>query len=796
MAQKVNLNTLFSGLTIALIFSTNLFSLPFFSKNGGNAAATEHPKLFFNADEINNLRQKAQTTHAEIWAPIIDYAQWHLDDDAPPVSAPDEGQTAYRNYANRLIPFAFSAVITDADSIKNFVKSYLLTLASWDQWGNKHTRDLALAHMILANSLAYDWLYSELTENERQIIRSSLGDWAEKMYEASSGPREMDWGNWWRKSYMQNHHWINNSALGIAGILLLDEDNRAQKWLDQATDQMERVKFLFDGIGDGSWHESMHYQSYGLTLSLPFLYSLKQNLQIDLLPQNYLKNYTDWKIYNYLPGSKWPIFSHGDFETDWGIAYPPQNILRFIAAEYQDQHAEWMAQKIINTDGRYANQWRAPWYVFEFLYYEPAVLAQAPQDMDLTAVFPDFTGVIWRTSWADDALVFGFKTGAYGGLFASDTFIEGSYPWERPYPETGCQLNIGHNHDDTNSFYLYGRGTWLANESEGNGDYESSLHNTILIDGQSQYRPPATWKDANDFEESSGALQAHFSSANYNFISADATNRYKNTAGITKVSRDILFVKPDYFLIFDQIQAESPHIYEWISHFGTEVGIEGNWIKGEGEGEHILGVGILSPTDFTVTTGNDGKPFARIRPTNPGRDTDFITILNPTTRSDWPNLPDISLVTENEAARLIKVVNKSGAGWFDHVISAKKISGISPVSQYQSDAQYAIIRRDNSGALTRLLLNNGTYLKDDSRELELVVAEDHELFIDIDYAQATVHLLGHVGGQIRLFGPAVNTVISNGNSVPFGKTGDFIIINADQVAPLKPKGIQIEVKQD
>ncbi|MCP4413264.1 MAG: DUF4962 domain-containing protein, partial [Gammaproteobacteria bacterium] len=305
-------------------------------------------------------------------SPIKSYVLSNLNE-LLPETAPDEGLTSYRNYANRLIPNAFASVLLDQDEIKSFTKNYMLTLSNWKQWGEHHYRDLGLAHMLLANSLAYDWLYPQLTENERNLVRTSLGNWAEKMYEASSGPREIDWGNWWRKSYIQNHHWTNNSALGIAGLALLGEDDRAQKWINQAVAELSKIKYLLEGIGDGSWHESVNYQNYGLTMSLPFLKCLKTNQQVDLLPQTYLKNYVTWRTYNYLPNTIQSIFSHGDFEQDWGSGYAPQNILRFIAAEYQNKKAEWMAQKLIQIDGRYNNQWRAPWYVFEFLYYKPEI---------------------------------------------------------------------------------------------------------------------------------------------------------------------------------------------------------------------------------------------------------------------------------------------------------------------------------------------------------------------------------------------------------------------------------------
>jgi hypothetical protein len=141
--------------------------------------------------------------------------------------------TTYRNYANALIPFAFACVVTESANYCNLAKTYLLTYAAWDRWDVDEQRDLGHGHMLLANALAYDWLYHELTPSQRQIVRERLRERAHEMYEASSGPKVNAWRNWWRSSYLQNHFSTNHSALGVAGLALLGEDDRAQTWINQ-----------------------------------------------------------------------------------------------------------------------------------------------------------------------------------------------------------------------------------------------------------------------------------------------------------------------------------------------------------------------------------------------------------------------------------------------------------------------------------------------------------------------------------------------------------------------------------
>src|SRR5258708_846650 len=317
--------------------------------------------------------------------------------------------------------------------------------------------------MLMGSAIAYDWTYSSLSAAERQTIRAMIARWAQRMYEASALPYQDAWTNWWAASYFQNHYWTNNSALGMAGLALIPDGQPSkstspstpQVWVDQAYGQLSKVRDILDSIQDGSWHESIDYQSYGLTMMLPFLINIRKIEHRDILPHKYLQNYSLWRIYNSLPNSDQFIMAYGDFEWWWGNSYESQNILRFIAHEYRDGRAEWMAQQILSVDKRSVGLWAAPWDVMEFLYYDPTIQPQPPTDLPLARTFPDLEGVIWRSGWGNDDLVFGLKTGAYGGRFGFNTFPQDTYPWSQPCRAAGCTFNTRPDHSDANTLYLY-----------------------------------------------------------------------------------------------------------------------------------------------------------------------------------------------------------------------------------------------------------------------------------------------------------------------------------------------------
>lgn len=744
----------------------------------GYAAMTgvnEHPRLFFDGDEIADLQARAATTHQEIWQPIKKYVDTQLGTSPPTSSLPDGGLEAYRNPGNQLIPFAFACVITGAPDYCNLAKRHLLTYAGWKQWDEKNRRDLGHAHMLMGNALAYDWLYRVLTPTERQVVRESLANWAQKMYEASSAESyQSSWHNSWRISAMQNHYWINNSALGVAGLALLGEDKRAQIWIDQASKQMSRIQYLLNGVQDGSWHESIPYQNYGLTMSLPFMVNLRRIQGVDILPHAYLRNYPYWRLYNLLPGSPEFNLPYGNFEWQWSNRYGPQGLLRFTANEYGNGYAEWTAQQITDAVGRQANVLETPWYVFEFLYYEPAISAHPPTDLPKARVFYDLEGVIWRTGWGDDDLIFGLKTGAYGGRFGFETFTKQLYPWS--CSDVGCKLNIGHEHNDANGFYIRRAGRWLAPETIGYDRYETALHNTLLIDGQGQYRPQGiSWRNPKVFRGSDGFLETAANTLNFDYVAANATQRYKNIAGMKDITRYVVFVRPDYFIMVDNLVANAAHHYEWISHFGKSVSIEGNWVRGNAGSGQILGVGIAAPQPFEITAGDDGRPYIHISPVSPLNDVRFINLLYPTDETSWDSRPDVTNLDDTGEAVVVRVQINDGPGRTDDILLtyAHAISAIA-VGPYHYNGRVAVVSRGVDGRLQRLFMYGGSALIDQNTGTTLVTDLDEREPFEAIYIGHTVAVQSNIRRKVTLYAPQTEQLTVNGTFWPFAKSGDYI----------------------
>lgn len=777
------------GLRLAIGFCLALFlQISTFGESTVQAQGlplSAHPRLFFKASDLGRLQDQAATTHSEIWLPIQAFVDSQVNAQ-PDLVAPVNGkEDTYRNAGNQLIAFAFACVMADKPAYCALAKRFLLAYANWTQWDEQGKRDLGHSHMLMGNALAYDWLYSRLSLAERQTVRASLVNWTRKLAEAgSASDYDPTWRNWWRKSYFQNHYWTNNSALGMASLALLGEDARAAAWLDQAEQGMRHVTDILNGIQDGSWHEGIPYQSYGLTMMLPFLVNLKSNIGLDLIPERYLRNYVTWGLYNYLPERTDFLLAYGDFDWSWGNAYQPQNLYRYLAAAYDDPHAEWLAEQLIAADGRHANIWSAPWYVFEFFYYDAHVTAQAPTTLAMAHIFPDLGAVVWRTGWQKNDLAFGLKSGAYGGRFAFTTFMQEAYPWDAPCVDTGCQLNIGHDHKDNNGFYLYHNGQWLAPETAQYGGYATSLHNTLLIDGQGQSSPPegpTNWADPKPFSESDGYLAATASSVNFAYLAANATHAYQQIPGIQDFTRYVLLVRPSYLLMVDNLAAKTPHTYTWVTHLGERVQIQDRWVRGDAGGEEILGVDILAPLLFTTTIGNDGQPFVHIQPALAKDDVHFVNLLYPTTADKWATRPTANVIADTQQDIGVQLQWNDDSQRQDDLLMAytPPITATHQLTRsvgaYLYDGRAAVVTRGANDQVTRLFMVGGTVLVDQTTKQILVSGLDRATPFEAIYTGSSLAVSGHSNSDVTLYAPGVQRLTVNLASRAFTRIGDSIV---------------------
>jgi len=765
---------------------------------GSVIAEDNHPRLFFYEEDIQTLRDQAQTTHNEIWEAVKYYADNRLAEQCRTHS-----QTGGNPVGSTVFTLAFAYVITEDESYLTKAKECMLVNADpikWPEWDTSGTRDLYLADMLMKNSLAYDWLYNHLTTAERDTIRESLARHATEMYEAADYDNQ-NWTCWWPRSFIQNHRTTNNAALGVTALAIEGEPGYAQAWLDHAINQFQIEKYLLSQIDEGTWHEGYNYQNAVFSPTLPFYVNLQRLKGINLLAEEYARNYVTWKAYNYLPDSEYPVFAIQSLIPDWGWnAGLHQVSLRYLASRFNDGHGEFVAQQILeeSTRDRYKGH-HAPNMVYEFLYYNASIAAKPLDDLPLEAYYPDMGIVTWRTGWGDDDIVFGYKSSKYGGKWASNAFFNKEYPFNM----TGSNANVGHNHADANTFALFKGGTDLSSEKQHRQSWNqpktwpmTAWHNTIFVDDENQFMFHRQGLVGHDV---GGVIESVATSENFNYLAADATDMYRSAnsnwepLGLTidEFTRHVLFAKPDYFVMVDNLRSDTSHKYEFVAQIGpslttttNHITVSGDWVKGV-VGSDVIGINVLAPEEFAYSKGisavpdsgqNYDKAHIKIRPQANIDNMRFITILYPTTDSEWNNRPDTVLLGDTTNGAAIRV-NQTETQ--DHVFRYGDQDEII-VGGYTLKGDAASVEKDSTGDIKEIFLVNGTRLYKDG--VVLVEAYSEHTFEAV-FSGSNLEIFGQGITGLSIYAPDTdeNQVTVNGVSVNASKSGDYISVSGPAV---------------
>lgn len=746
--------------------------------------AAEHPRLFFDEDDIPELQAKAATTHKEIFDAVQYYADRRLTENCKTWS-----DTNGNSVGGTVHTLALTYVITEEQKYLDKAKECLLVNADaskWPTWDATNTRDLYLADMLMRNAQAYDWLYNDLTESERDKVRASLARHATEMFEAAEYGN-VNWSTWWPRSFIQNHRTTNNAALGVAALAIEDEPGYHARWLELAREQFTIEKYLLSQIDDGTWHEGFNYQNAVFSPTLPFYINLERLKGENLLSENYARNYVKWKTYNYLPDAEYPVFQIQSIVPDWGWNAGLHHVpLRYFAARFDDGHAEFAAQQILeeSTRDRYKGN-HAPNMVYEFLYYDADVSAKVPTDLPLDAYFPDMGIVTWRTGWEDDDITFGFKSSKYGGDWASKAYFQKEYPFDME----GSNANVGHNHADANTFSIYLGGTDLTSEKPHRQTWDqskswpmTSWHNTVVVDGKNQFM----------FHQQGlvgHAVGGKVNSVNVfdelNYLSADATDIYRNANSnweplelyIDEFTRRVVFIKPNslttgIFIILDNLRSDTAHKYEFVAQIGpspttttNHITVQDDWVKGQVDGKFI-GINVLSPEGFQYSKGISAVPDSnqdydkaniKISPPTDVKDTRFITVLYPST--DWATRPESKLLEETGTGASVRVA-------YTDLIFRYNSKGIVEVGNYSMDADFVSLDA------TTIVIINGSHLE---RNGQILYHSDDLNTFQIEYNIDNINITGRAKNMI-FEGAGYDTVYLNGEEISFTTSGSMIMI--------------------
>ncbi|OAS20432.1 DUF4962 domain-containing protein [Paenibacillus oryzisoli] len=435
---------------------------------------------------------------------------------------------------NKMFNAAFIYFLTGSPEIGQYAKARLLDLASWNPNGTTSyfIHDQVHRSIALDSAMAYDWLYDLLSPTEKQTVLNMVKARTQTLvneivvkYPIQSKPYD-------------SHGWTAFGFVGIIATALLNDLPEAESWFRQVVPAYINILPPWGGE-DGGWSQGTGYWQWSSTLSKQFMDVLLSASGFNLYDKAFSRNEGLYPLYAFPKGSPKGIF--GD-DSEYAPGSASVTVYNRLAQMYGDPRMKWAAGAIgTGMNGEMSN----------YFYGDDNLDARPPVDLPDSKWFQDIGLVTMHSKLYDpDSVSLYFKSSPFG--------------------------TYNHSHADQNGLIVNAFGESLAVES-GFYDYYGSSHDTnyakqtfaanaITVDGKKGQ--PIDNIDAD------GKIMSFVTHPDFDATSGDATAAYSGK--LNQANRSIVYVRPDMFVVIDQLQSTNPggSEFEWRLHADNQMDLD------------------------------------------------------------------------------------------------------------------------------------------------------------------------------------------------------------------------------
>ena len=405
----------------------------------------------------------------------------------------------------------------------------LKAAAEFPDWNPSHFLDTA--EMTHAFAIGYDWLYADLSPDERAWIRRAIVEKgiqpALKVYERARG---------WHTAV---HNWnqVCNGGIGMGALAVGDEEPKvAEAALVNALRSIPKAMASY--APDGGWNEGPGYWHYATRYNVYFLAALESALGTDFglcdLPG--FREAGRFRIYFSSPTGL--SFNYADAGATVGSA----SEMFWLAKRFSQPVYAWQQKEILKQRERAE--------ALDLIWYSPAAVSPQQAGWPLDALFTGVQVAFLRSSWDDPEAIF-------VGVKAGDN-------------------KANHSHLDLGSFVLDAGGVRWA-EDLGGDNYNlpayfgekrwtyyrlrTESHNTILIDNENQDPKAAA------------AVVAHSFEPRRAWVKIDLSAAYPGR--VSRLERTLALEERKRVIVEDVVEAPRPVEALWGMMTAAEVKTEG-----------------------------------------------------------------------------------------------------------------------------------------------------------------------------------------------------------------------------
>ncbi|MBO4770176.1 MAG: heparinase II/III family protein [Clostridia bacterium] len=538
LTVSYDINVLNSGDTSYKVDNAGPAIVSLIKKNYPNNG---HPRIIMTAERFSYVEECARgsTLVGKEYRNLKQKANNYLSQAVQTYQLPDGLRllSISRTILDVVYACSFAYQITGQEKFAERAAKELDAAANFPDWHPYHFLDTG--EMCAAFGIGFDWLYSYLSEERRNLYIDKIINYG---FEAAlddylNRPRKRTY-DWYHDTPGDNWKLVNNGGLGLAAMAVCDEAKAtsvATKILSFGYESSyEFIRNAYMEL-DGSYVESLGYWSYATEFLAYYASALESSCGTTF-------DLTDWEglrktgyFPSMLSGNTFISFNFGDasesFMSDWAML--------------------WLGHQFNNNDFaefrlKYIRQGKLDIHDILFLY--PEINNNVSNDVELPLDYGslDATNATFRTGWGNDDMFVGIHYGKnavpHGHSDMGQFILE--YKNVRFFSDLGS--------DDYN---LPSYGTCYRHVAEG--------HNTLVINNGDK---------ATDQKQSAETYISNYKSTeNEAFAVADMTSAYN----ASKVARGLKLLRDTSAVVLqDEIKAASASqdIY-WFAHTKASVQI-------------------------------------------------------------------------------------------------------------------------------------------------------------------------------------------------------------------------------
>lgn len=439
----------FQRLALYFILSFT-FSAAAFAQTGPVTKATsfhDHPRILFFSEDENLLKQNlsADQLSKSIHDAIIKEADRLIS--ADPIQRIQIGRRLLdksREALRRIFQLSYAYRTTKNKKYLDRTEKEMLAIAAFSDWNPTHFLDVA--EMTMAMAIGYDWLYKDLSDQSKALIREAI---VKKGLEPSLEPKFSSW-------LKAEHNWNQVCNAGMTYGAMAVYENHKELSINIINRAIESIKIPMKDYGpDGIYPEGYGYWGYGTSFNVMFNSAIEKLFNTDFGLNKAPGFYQTGSFMEHMNGPTGKPFNYSDAGNEGGF-HPA---MFWIANKIKDPSILWEEKNYLKRNGieGRVNDRLLP----ALLFWKGNInMDKIPAPKNLTFIGQGKNPIaMMRTSWTDPNAIY--------------------------VATKGGSANINHAHMDIGSFIMDANGERWAMDF-GMQNYESLESKGIKLFGRAQ----------------------------------------------------------------------------------------------------------------------------------------------------------------------------------------------------------------------------------------------------------------------------------------------------------------------